>query len=119
MKYKKEDQSTLIANIEKSISINFLEKKLIPTGFFIEFYKNIKYCFFIKKQFIEAICIIHIEKKEIKIIVINIFLKPIIIIPNEKLAILNMVKKTKIKWNKCTILNKSMRGDNSFGSSGI
>ncbi|QIK16415.1 dUTP diphosphatase [Blattabacterium sp. DPU] len=115
---------SLIANIKKSISFNFLERKLISTGIFIK--KSENNIFFLKKKLIEPICIIHITKnkkytsyKEISIIVINVFLKKIIIQPNEKLGILDIVKNVKIKWEKSSILNSSVRGSNSFGSTGI
>ncbi|AWU45137.1 dCTP deaminase/dUTPase family protein [Blattabacterium punctulatus] len=133
--YKKNYPSTSIlkANIQDSVSIFFLERKLISTGFYFNFYKNFKKDFFIKKKFIDplTICIIHIlnkkkiEKKysqyykELKIIIINISLKKILIQPNEKIAIINIYPKIKIKWKKCFILNKSKRGYNSFGSTGI
>ncbi len=58
---------------------------------------------------------------EIQIIVINVFPeKNIMIKPNEKLGILDIVTDVKkIKWKKCSILNRSIRGNNSFGSTGI
>ncbi|WP_185857983.1 dCTP deaminase/dUTPase family protein [Blattabacterium cuenoti] len=119
-------QYILIANIKKSISINFLERKLIPTGFFIQVKKDPQYYFFLKKKFIESICIIHIKKnkkhksyKEIQIIIFNVFFKNIMIKPYEKIGILNIVKNVKIKWKKCSILSISIRGSNSFGSTGI
>ncbi|WP_244273565.1 dUTP diphosphatase [Blattabacterium cuenoti] len=120
-------QSTLISNIKKSISINFLERKLISTGIFF-IYENTKYSFFLKKKMIKTVCIIHITKNkkkhffydEIQIIIINVFPeKNIIIEPNNKIGVLGVVKHVKIKWKKCSILNISMRGDNSFGSTGI
>ncbi|WP_341664280.1 hypothetical protein, partial [Blattabacterium cuenoti] len=83
--------------------------------------------FFFKKKRIESICIIHLTKKkkypfynEIQIIVINVFPeKNIIIKPNEELGKLDIVTDVKIKWKKCSILNRSLRGNNSFGSTGI
>ncbi|AFJ90491.1 hypothetical protein [Blattabacterium sp. (Blaberus giganteus)] len=124
---KKIYQSTLIANIDKSISINFLERKLISTGVFIKILKETRYSFFLKKKFIESICIIHTTKnknkfiscKEIQILVINVFFKNIMIKPQEKLGILEIIKNVKkIKWKKCS-LNISIRGSNGFGSTGI
>ncbi|WP_185859347.1 dCTP deaminase/dUTPase family protein [Blattabacterium cuenoti] len=120
-------QLTLIANIEKSISINFMERKLISTGIFIQFPKKIKYHFFLKKKFIEAICVIHITKnkkntvlcQEIKMIITNVLFETMKIRSNEKLAVVNIFQGTQIKWEKCSILNTSMRGCNSFGSTGI
>ncbi|WP_185872248.1 dUTP diphosphatase [Blattabacterium cuenoti] len=124
-------QLILIANIEKSISIKFLERKLISTGIFIQFYPKMIYNFWIKKKLIEAICIIHLTQekknktnlflyKEIKILIINVLFKTIKIQSNEKLVILNIFQeKNKIKWEKCIFLNTSIRGNNSFGSTGI
>ncbi|WP_185867170.1 dCTP deaminase/dUTPase family protein [Blattabacterium cuenoti] len=123
---KKIYQSALIAKTQKSVSINFLERKLIPTGIFIKISINTRYYFFLKRKFIESICIIHLTKnkedifyKEINIIIINVFFKNMIIEPYEKLGILDIIKGVKVKWNKCLILNQSIRGSNSFGSTGI
>ncbi|WP_185852178.1 dCTP deaminase/dUTPase family protein [Blattabacterium cuenoti] len=119
-------QLTLIANIKRSISINFLERKLISTGVFIKISKKPKCSFLLIKKFIESICIVHLTEnkkytfyKEIQIIVINVFFKKIMIEPNDRLVILDLVKDVEIKWKKCSILNLSMRGSNSFGSTGI
>ncbi|WP_185861300.1 dUTP diphosphatase [Blattabacterium cuenoti] len=128
--YQKICQSTLIANIKKSIFINSLERKLISTGVFVKISKSIRYSFFVRKKFLQSICIIHLTKNkkhslykykevEIKIIVINIFFQNIIIEPYQALIILDIVKNVKIKWKKCSILNQSIRGNNSFGSTGI
>ncbi len=125
MRKKKIYRSTLVASIKRPVEINFLERKLISTGLFI--YENTRCSFFLKTKKIESICIIHLTKKnkypfymEIQIIVINVFPeKNIMIKPNEKLGILDIVTDVKIKWKKCSILNKSIRGNNSFGSTGI
>ncbi|WP_238786207.1 dCTP deaminase/dUTPase family protein [Blattabacterium cuenoti] len=118
--HKQYRYTEIFSKIKKTISISFLERKLISTGFFIEFNKEMKYHIFFKKKLIKGLLIIHIEKKEIKIIVINIFFNTTIIIkPYEKLALLNIVKVIKIKWEKSTCLNKSIRGNNNFGSTGI
>ncbi|WP_238783882.1 hypothetical protein [Blattabacterium cuenoti] len=111
-------QILIISNIKKSIYITYLERKLIHTNFSIKKYK--KNCFFIKKNFLLSLCIIHItKKKEMKIIVINTFLKPIIINPFEKLLLIGLYYDTKIQWKESMILNKSKRGNKSFGSTGI
>lgn|GEM_PF-3832952 len=116
----------LIANIKKSISINFLERILIPTGFFIQISENTKYSFFLKEKFIESIYVIHLKKhkkyplyQEIQIIVLNVFFKNMIIKPREKLVILYIMKNIQVKWKKSYTLNLSIRGSNSFGSTGI
>ncbi|WP_341662591.1 dUTP diphosphatase [Blattabacterium cuenoti] len=125
---KKIYRYTLVSSIKRPVEINFLKRKLISTGLFI--YENTRCSFFLKKKMIESksICIIHLTKKkehpfynEIQIIVINVFpeKKSIIIKPNEELGILDIVTDVKIKWKKCSILNKSIRGNNSFGSTGI
>ncbi|BAR91795.1 dUTP diphosphatase [Blattabacterium cuenoti] len=117
---------TLVASIKRPVEINFLKRKLISTGLFI--YENTRYSFFLKKKMIESICVIHLTKKkkhpfymEIQIIVINVSpKKKIIIYPNEELGVLDIVTNVKkIKWKESSILNISMRGNNSFGSTGI
>ncbi|WP_185863832.1 dCTP deaminase/dUTPase family protein [Blattabacterium cuenoti] len=124
--HKKIYRSTLVSSIRRPVEINFLKRKLISTGLLI--YEKPRCSFFFKKKMIESICIIHLTKKkehpfynEIQIIVINVFSEKrnIIIKPNEELGILDIVTDVKIKWKKCSILNKSVRGNNSFGSTGI
>ncbi|WP_185856777.1 dUTP diphosphatase [Blattabacterium cuenoti] len=118
-------QSTLVASIKRPVEINFLERKLISTGLFI--YENPRCSFFLKKKMIESICVIHLTKNkkhtcynEIQIIVINVFSKKNIMIkPNEELGVLDIVTDVKIKWKECSILNKSIRENNSFGSTGM
>lgn len=121
----------LKANIEKSIFINFLERKLIPTNLFFEFPKKGKYLFLLKKEFIQAISIIHRTRKRsnvnedilnnnIQIIIINPFYKTIIVHPNDSLAKIDLFKVIdEIKWEKCSTISSSIRGINSFGSTGI
>ncbi|WP_185862723.1 dCTP deaminase/dUTPase family protein [Blattabacterium cuenoti] len=132
--HKKNNQysSVLEANVEKSIYINYLERKLIPTGLYIEFYKLKRKNFFIKKKLINTgtICLIHFSEKkknpskmnlyiEIQIVIINISLKYILIKPYQKIVIMEIYQENEIKWKKCSILNESIRGENSFGSTGI
>ncbi|WP_185871675.1 dCTP deaminase/dUTPase family protein [Blattabacterium cuenoti] len=119
-------QLVLTANIKKTTSINFLERKLISTGVFIQILKNIRYSFFLRKNLKKYICIIHLNKehlnykyKEIQIIIINVCFKNIKIEPYEKLLIIDLVKNVKIKWEQCSILNRSTRGSSCFGSTGI
>ncbi|AGW86351.1 Deoxyuridine 5-Triphosphate Nucleotidohydrolase [Blattabacterium sp. (Nauphoeta cinerea)] len=126
---KKICRLTLIANIKESVSIKFLERKLISTGILIKTPKNTRHSFSLIKKFIESICIIHITKNiknkkytlynEIQIIVINVFFKNIMIEPNDELGIFDLIEGVKIKWEKCSILSRSIRGSNSFGSTGI
>ncbi|WP_341659985.1 dUTP diphosphatase [Blattabacterium cuenoti] len=124
--HKKIYRSTLVASIKRPVEINFLERKLISTGLFI--YENTRCSFFLKRKMIESICVIHLTKEkkhpfynEIQIIIINVFPeKNIMIHPNEELGILDIITDVKkIKWKKCSILNRSIRGNNSFGSTGI
>ncbi|WP_238784818.1 dCTP deaminase/dUTPase family protein [Blattabacterium cuenoti] len=56
---------------------------------------------------------------EIQIVIINISLKSILIKPYQKIVIMEIYQENEIKWKKCSILNESIRGENSFGSTGI
>ncbi|WP_185878472.1 dCTP deaminase/dUTPase family protein [Blattabacterium cuenoti] len=133
--HKKNNQYSYVleANVEKSIYINLLERKLIPTDFYVEFYKLKRKNFFIKRKLTRTVTIFFIhfsEKKkisvknesfyrEIQIVIINLSLKPILIKPYQKIAIMEIYQENEIKWEKVSILNKSIRGENSFGSTGI
>ena len=126
---KKGYELTLISHLEKNIFIHKMDRKLINTGIFIIYPKKIKYHIFLKKQFIEAICCIHIVVinrknqsryyREIKMIITNIFFERMKIQPEKKLAIINIIEENQINWKKSDLLNTSIRGINSFGSTGI
>ncbi|WP_185859923.1 deoxyuridine 5'-triphosphate nucleotidohydrolase [Blattabacterium cuenoti] len=132
--HKKNNQysSVLEANVDKYIYINYLDRKVIPTGLYMEVDKLKRKNFFIKKKLINTgtICLIHISEKkkypsktnlyiEIQIVIINISLKSILIKPDQKIAIMEIYQENEIKWKKCSILHESIRGENSFGSTGI
>ncbi|WP_238785537.1 dCTP deaminase/dUTPase family protein [Blattabacterium cuenoti] len=59
------------------------------------------------------------ESIEIQIVIINISLKSILIKPYQKIVIMEIYQENEVKWKKCSILNESIRGENSFGSTGI
>ncbi|WP_238783799.1 dCTP deaminase/dUTPase family protein [Blattabacterium cuenoti] len=116
----------LRAYIKKSISINFLERRLISTGIYIHFDET-RNNLIVKKNFLKTICLVFFtekmkkidsKSKEIKIIIINISLKSILIHPYDPIAIVNITKEIKIEWKLSNILNKSVRGSGSFGSTG-
>ncbi|WP_185882441.1 dCTP deaminase/dUTPase family protein [Blattabacterium cuenoti] len=130
MQQKIINYSLLYANIHKPIIINILERKLIPTNLYLKLSIKKQIIFLIRKQLINfgIICILHISKKIykpsycyqiVKILMINMISKNIIIYPNEKLVIIDLYKQPKIKWIFCSQLNKSIRQNNGFGSTGI
>ncbi|WP_238784454.1 dCTP deaminase/dUTPase family protein [Blattabacterium cuenoti] len=108
-----------------------MERILIPTAIYIKLSKINENHFFIKKKIIDSrtVCLIHFSEKksptdfflkQIKIVIINLSLKSILIIqPYEKIAIMDITKTPEIKWKSSNKLNKSIRGSNSFGSTGI
>ncbi|WP_238785651.1 dUTP diphosphatase [Blattabacterium cuenoti] len=111
----------IFCNINNSISIDFMNRKLISTGLYVcsNFIK--KYHFFIKKIFVNAFCIIHIQKNMgLKIVIINIIPETKTIINyKEKIVIIDILPIININWIESSILNKSKRGENCFGSTGI
>ncbi len=71
--HKKNNQYSYVlkADVEKSIYINFLGRKLIPTGLYVKLYKLKRKNFFIKRKLIKTvtICLIHFsEKKKISVL---------------------------------------------------
>ncbi|WP_185868528.1 dUTP diphosphatase [Blattabacterium cuenoti] len=113
---KKKDQLILIAHIDQSIVIQHLERIKISTKFFIDPH----YFFFLKKVFINTLCVMHIDNKnQIQVIVINVYSKKIIINPFDQLVIIDCRIPKKIKCKESSLLSHSKRGNHCFGSTGI
>ncbi|WP_238783759.1 dCTP deaminase/dUTPase family protein [Blattabacterium cuenoti] len=133
--YKIDNKKNVIilkANIKNSMNLISFGRSLIPTGYYIKLKQLRENNFFLIEKLINPInfCILHFSKVnnimkknqnifEIKIVLLNISLKEIKIKPHDKIAVMRIGKKFEIEWKKSSYLNKSVRGDNSFGSTGI
>lgn len=117
----------LRADIEKTITLEPLERKLLPTGLFIEL--PVGYEAQIRPRSGLALkkglsipnapgTIDSDYRGEIGVILINLSNMPIQIEPAERIAQMIIAKYETIQWEEATELEESNRGENGYGSTG-
>ncbi len=117
----------LMAHIEHSTSLAPLERKLIPTGLFLEIPNE----FEAQVRPRSGLAINHgltclnspgtIDsdyRGEIKVILVNLSDKPYTINKGDRIAQIVFSKVEKIKWKEEGLLSTSSRGDGGFGHTG-
>ena len=117
----------LRANIEEPITLNSLERILVPTGLFIELpvgYEAqirprsglaIKYGI----SLVNSPGTIDADYRgEIKVIVINLSKEPFVINDGERICQMVIAKHERIEWEKAEELDKTVRGAGGFGHTG-
>ena len=118
----------LRANLETSILLNSLERKLIPTGIFIElpvgFEAQIRprSGLSIKKglTLVNTPGTIDSDYRgEIKIILVNLSNEPQMVEPGERIAQMVIARYERIEWRQVETLSETERGAGGFGSTGV
>ena len=117
----------LYANLESPVELKSLERKLIPTGIFIELPEG--YEAQIRPR--SGLAIKHgitmlntpgtIDadyRGEIKMIVVNLSNENYTIHPGDKIAQMVIAKHETIEWINVEVLNETERKDGGFGSTG-
>jgi len=56
---------------------------------------------------------------EIKVILVNLSNKPFVINPGERIAQMVVARYEKVEWDEVEVLDQTVRGDGGFGSTGI
>ena len=128
-KYATEGSSglDLMAHIEGAITLESLERKLIPTGLFLEIPNDLE----AQVRPRSGLAINHgltclnspgtIDsdyRGEIKVILVNLSEKPYTINNGDRIAQIVFSKVAKIKWQEEGLLSASSRGDGGFGHTG-
>jgi dUTP pyrophosphatase len=117
----------LKANLESPVKLNPLERKLIPTGIFIEL--PIGYEAQVRPRsglaFKHGITVLNSPgtidadyRGEIKIIVCNVSNEAYTIENGDRVAQLVVANHERVEWDSVEILEKSSRGDGGFGHTG-
>lgn len=117
----------LRANLNSSVVFKSLERKLIPTGLFIELPEG--YEAQVRPRSGLAIncgitclnspgTIDSDYRGEIKIVLINLSDSEQIIHPGDRIAQLVLQKTEKISWKEVTVLTQTVRSNGGFGSTG-
>lgn len=117
----------LRAALEAPVSLSPMERRLIPTGLFIELPAGYeaqirpRSGLAIKKglTLVNAPGTIDSDYRgEIKIILINLSTERQIIEPGERIAQMVIAKYEQIKWQEAEVLSETGRGAGGFGSTG-
>ena len=117
----------LYANLDTSITLNPLERQLIPTGIFIEL--PIGYEAQVRPRsglaFKQGLSVLNTPgtidsdyRGEIKVILVNLSNKPQTIKEGERVAQLVVAKHERVAWQPVEVLSDSERGAGGFGSTG-
>lgn len=117
----------LRANIANTITLQPLERELIPTGLFLEI--PLGYEAQIRPRsglaFKKGITCLNTPgtidadyRGEIKVLLINLSNEPVNIEPAERIAQMIISRYEKISWQKTEILSETIRGEGGFGSTG-
>lgn len=118
----------LKANTSEPIVLNPMQRELIPTGIYIQLPEGYeaqirprsglaaKYGITVANApgTIDADYI-----GEIKVILINLSKEKFVINPGERIAQMVISKYEKVEWNEVSELEKTVRGEGGFGSTGI
>lgn len=115
------------ANISEPITINSLERTLVPTGLYVELPEDCEMQVRPRSGLAakHGITVLNSPgtidadyRGEIKVIVVNLSNEPFTITPGERIAQLVVAKYVQIDWSECEILNETDRGEGGFGSTG-
>lgn len=118
----------LRASIQEPITLNSLERTLVPTGLFIELpigYEaqvRPRSGLSIKKglTLVNSPGTIDSDYRgEIKIILVNLSNQPQTIEPGERIAQMVIAKYEQIEWVQVAVLSETTRGAGGFGSTGV
>lgn len=117
----------LRANIEEPITLNPLERKLIPTGLFIEL--PIGYEAQIRPRsglaFKFGLTVLNSPgtidadyRGEIKVILVNLSNEPFVINDGERICQMVIAAHSRVEWSETDTLEESERGAGGFGHTG-
>lgn len=117
----------LRSNLDEPILLKSLERKLIPTGLFIELPKGYEAQIRPRSGMAlkHGISVLNTPgtidadyRGEIGIIVVNLSAEPYTIEPGERICQMVISKHEKIEWESVDKLGESSRGSGGFGSTG-
>lgn len=117
----------LRANTENEIILQPLERKLIPTGIFIELPKGYEAQIRPRSGLAikHGISVLNTPgtidadyRGEIKVILVNMSNETYAIVPGERICQMVISKHEKVEWEEVEMLNESVRGAGGFGHTG-
>ena len=118
----------LRADLESPVSLNPLERKLIPTGLHIELPEGFEAQIRPRSglAFKHGISIVNSPgtidadyRGEIKVLLINLSTEPFEINTGDRIAQMIVAKHEKVNWQQVEVLNETSRGAGGYGHTGV
>jgi dUTP pyrophosphatase len=118
----------LRADLESSVRLNPLERKLIPTGLHIELPEGFEAQIRPRSglAFKHGISIVNSPgtvdadyRGEIKVLLINLSNEPFEVNTGDRIAQMIVAKHEKVDWQEVEVLNETSRGAGGYGHTGI
>jgi dUTP pyrophosphatase len=118
----------LRADLESSVRLNPMERKLIPTGLHIELPEGFEAQIRPRSglAFKHGISIVNSPgtidadyRGEIKVLLINLSTEPFEINTGDRIAQMIVAKHEKVDWHEVEVLNETSRGAGGYGHTGI
>ncbi|SDH28757.1 dUTP diphosphatase [Myroides phaeus] len=118
----------LRANLTEPITLNSLERAIVPTGLFIELPEGYEAQIRPRSGLAakKGITLLNSPgtidadyRGEIGVIVVNLSKEPFVIENGERIAQMVISKFEQIQWQAAEVLNKTERGAGGFGSTGV
>ena len=117
----------LRANISESITINSLQRVMVPTGLFIELPKGYEAQIRPRSGLAwkHGLTVLNSPgtidadyRGEIKVVLVNLSNEPFVINNGERIAQMVVAEHARIEWENSEILEETTRGAGGFGSTG-
>ena len=117
----------LRANITESITINSLQRVMVPTGLFIELPKGYEAQIRPRSGLAwkHGLTVLNSPgtidadyRGEIKVVLVNLSNEPFVINNGERIAQMVVAEHARIEWENSEILEETTRGAGGFGSTG-
>jgi dUTP pyrophosphatase len=118
----------LRADLESSVRLNPMERKLIPTGLHIELPEGFEAQIRPRSglAFKHGISIVNSPgtvdadyRGEIKVLLINLSNEPFEINTGDRIAQMIVAKHEKVSWQEVEVLNETSRGAGGYGHTGV
>jgi dUTP pyrophosphatase len=118
----------LRADLETPVTLNPLERELIPTGLHIELPESFEAQIRPRSglAFKHGISIVNSPgtidadyRGEIKVLLVNLSNEPFVVNTGDRIAQMIVAKHEKVDWEQVEILNETSRGAGGYGHTGI
>lgn len=116
------------ANLQKPLTLNPLQRMLIPTGLYIALPEGYE-CQARPRSGLavkHGITVLNSPgtidadyRGELKILLVNLSDTPFVIEPGERIAQLVVAKHEHVEWSEVEVLDETERGEGGFGSTGV